>query len=205
LIDRGIGLDEVLVGIDAQVVASERRHDAHRDRLPNVEWIADREHDVAHAQVLRAAKGDCRQIGKSDLEDRKIALRIGADQVCIDLAPVRKLDGNLFRGFDNMVVRQDITVGGGNDARAEVERTLIGVLAASKETIRDGIFTFAWPHLLGGVDTHHGAHRPTGRVGIRRGARCTVAGIGKGYLLDGDGAGNRSRNHRRRAAQPFGS
>ena len=49
-IDRGVGLDEVLVAQPAQAAAADRRDDARGHRLAEAERIADRDHEIADAQ-----------------------------------------------------------------------------------------------------------------------------------------------------------
>ena len=55
-VDRGVGLDEVLEAVDAEMVAAERRHDAHRHRVAEAEGVADRQHDVADLHASRACR-----------------------------------------------------------------------------------------------------------------------------------------------------
>ena len=55
-VDRGVGLDEVLEGVDAEAGAAERRDDAAGHRLADAEGIADREHHVADAQRSRRSR-----------------------------------------------------------------------------------------------------------------------------------------------------
>ena len=55
-IDRGVGLDEVLDG--AAALAHDHAYDALRDRLPEAQRIADREHAVAALDILDVGDGD---------------------------------------------------------------------------------------------------------------------------------------------------
>ena len=52
-IDRGVGLDEVLVALDARPLRPERAHDARGGGLAQAERIADRDHEVADLRARR--------------------------------------------------------------------------------------------------------------------------------------------------------
>ena len=54
-IDGSIGLNEILEIRDAEAAAAGRADDALRHGLAETEWIADRQHHVAGAQLVRAA------------------------------------------------------------------------------------------------------------------------------------------------------
>ena len=89
LVDRRVGLNEVLESVDAEIAAPERGNDAHRYGLTDVKRIADREHDVADLQGVRSAERDRRQVASLDLQYREVAFRVGADQLGFELAAVR--------------------------------------------------------------------------------------------------------------------
>ena len=84
-IDRRVGLDEILEGVDSQLCAPQRRDDAHRHALADAERVADRQHDVADANVFHASerdRGKARILPRrrADPEDREIGFGIGADR-----------------------------------------------------------------------------------------------------------------------------
>jgi hypothetical protein len=60
-VDRRVGLDEVLEGVDPEVRATQRRDDTHGHRLTDAERVADGQHDVADANVVHLPEGDRRQ------------------------------------------------------------------------------------------------------------------------------------------------
>ena len=62
-VDRSIGLDEVLVGVEAQLVATGGADDAHGDGLPDAEGVAYRQGDVAYANAVGMAERDGGQVG----------------------------------------------------------------------------------------------------------------------------------------------
>src|ERR1022692_3516805 len=78
-IDRRVGLDEVLVVLDAHIPPTGRAHDPFSDRLPDAEWIADCQHDVTDLHVVTVGQGNNRQIVRVDLDHGDIGLRIPAD------------------------------------------------------------------------------------------------------------------------------
>ena len=55
-VDRGVGLDELLVAVGADPAAPERADDAGGDRLPDAERVADRDHEVADVHRVRVAE-----------------------------------------------------------------------------------------------------------------------------------------------------
>jgi len=59
-IDRGVGLDEVLKSIYAELVAAGGADNAHGHGLPHAEGIADGQHHVADAQIVGMAERDDR-------------------------------------------------------------------------------------------------------------------------------------------------
>ena len=61
-IDRRIGLDEILEGVDAQMRAAQGADDAHGHGLPDAEGVADGEHNVTHFHFIGVAKGDAGQV-----------------------------------------------------------------------------------------------------------------------------------------------
>ena len=94
LVDRGIDLQEVVVGAGADVAAA-GRDDAGRDGAAEAERIADRQHPVADARRIRG-EADEREVGAAfGLDQRQIGARIGADHLgLIGLAVIgRDFDG----------------------------------------------------------------------------------------------------------------
>jgi hypothetical protein len=123
---RGVGLDEVLV---ARVVVAElfaehavlRAHDAHRHRLPEAEGVADREHVVADAHVIRVAQRDGLEVARSLVEahDRDVRGGVAAEDARAQLAVVRELDDDLVGAGHDVVVREDDAALVDDEARAE--------------------------------------------------------------------------------------
>ena len=91
-IDRGVGLDEVLVGRDAEIRASDGRDDAERDGLIQLVRVADREHPLGDLELRRVAPRHRRQIPGVDLQQRQVGGRIDADELGRHLALVGERD-----------------------------------------------------------------------------------------------------------------
>src|SRR5439155_20009571 len=68
-IDRRVGLDEVLVGGDADVTAPGRTHDADRDGLVEPEWVANRDGPLA----------DTERVGIPEPRHRQLDVRLEPD------------------------------------------------------------------------------------------------------------------------------
>jgi len=68
--------NEVLEGVDTELVASERADDAAGDGLTDAEGVADGQHLVAHLQVVGIAQHDHRQLVEFDLEHGQVAVGV---------------------------------------------------------------------------------------------------------------------------------
>ena len=109
-IDRGIGLNEILVPLDAEPRAAERADDPGCHRLAEAEWIADRHHEVADLKLIRIAEIEGDQSGGFHLQQRNVGAGVAADELGRELAAVREIDRDLVRVFHHMVIRQDVAV-----------------------------------------------------------------------------------------------
>ena len=108
-INRRIGLNEVLVVLDAEVAAALRAHDAHRHGLADAERIADRQRVVADLHFGRIAQRNrWLNLSPVQLQHRDVRLRIGADDLRLELALVRQRDLHVGRAVHDVVVRQHV-------------------------------------------------------------------------------------------------
>ena len=57
-VDRSVGLNEVLIVLDAQTAASRGADDSHRGRFADSEWVANREHEIAHVQAWSSRRAE---------------------------------------------------------------------------------------------------------------------------------------------------
>ena len=119
-VDRGVGLDEIFILLDAEPAPAERAHDAAAHRLPDAEGIADRQHHVAHFELVAVAERRRGETGRVDFHDRHIGLGIAADDRGLEF-PARLAEGDLHLvgAVDHVVVRQNIAVSRDDHARAE--------------------------------------------------------------------------------------
>src|SRR3989338_6173279 len=79
-VDRGVGLDETLKGVQPQMIALECADDANGDSLPHAERVADGEHHIAHLRLLRVTEGDGGKLaGQFDLDDGEVGFRVRAE------------------------------------------------------------------------------------------------------------------------------
>ena len=200
-VDRRIGLDEIFEGIDAEMIAAQRRHDAHRDGLSDAERIADREHDIAHLRTVELRQRDRWQVLQVDLHDGEIGLGIGADQFASTLAPVGKRDFDFVGRLNHVIVGQDITIGADDHAGAKAELPFVRRAVIAKEAAEEGIVIERARRLLCGLgreDVHDGRHGAL---------RCDAVGI----LRDRGRAFGLAHRHRcrlhlcpaRRASEPL--
>ncbi len=124
-VDRGVGLDEVLVAFRVDPRPPERRDDAARHGLAEAEGIADGDDEIAHQQFLGIAKGHLGQVLGVDPEHRDVGGRIAADQLGLEAPVVAKGDADLVGILDHVAVGQHEAVPGiDDDARARAHLAL---------------------------------------------------------------------------------
>ena len=99
--------------------ASLRADDAHRHGLADAERVADREHDVADADLVGVAERQRLQVGAVDLQHRQVARLVGADDLRLEGAAVGQFDADLLGAVDHVVVGEDVAVRPDDDAGAE--------------------------------------------------------------------------------------
>ena len=146
-VDGGVGLDEVFVVFDAEVAAAGGADDAGGDGLADAEGVADGEHDVAYLDLVAVGHGDDREVLGVNLDDGDVGLGVAANDFGGELAAILHCHFNLFGAIHDMVVGQDVTVFGDDDARAEaflardVEPAVGRLLAllVAKEAAPEGI------------------------------------------------------------------
>ena len=110
-IDGGVGLDEELIVADADVGARHRRDDAVRHGLADAERIADRQHHVAHLQIVGIGELQRREtlLGALDAQHGKIAALILQHDVGGEFALVRQRHLHFAGAFDDVIVGDDET------------------------------------------------------------------------------------------------
>ena len=174
-VDRRIGLNEIFKGVDAEMTARQRADNAERHRLPDAEWIADRQHQIADLRLIGLAEGNRRQLRQIDLDDREIGIGIGADHFGFGTAVVSERDFDFIRRFNHVRVGEDVTFFTDDDAGTKVAAFLrrapslslsFAVAFAAEEITEHRVvhkrcalcFDF-----LAGVNIHHRRHRALGR------------------------------------------
>ena len=130
-VDRGVGLDEVDVRAGGDV-AGHGRDDAAGDGAAEAEGVADGDHVLADAHRVAVAEHQLGQAGGVDLEQREVGLRVGADDLGVELAVVGEADLHLFGVVDHVVVGDDVAVVLQDEARAQRH----AVLAALRPLLR---------------------------------------------------------------------
>ena len=106
-VDRGVDLEEVVVGAGADV-APAARDDARGDGAPEPEGVSDRDHPVADPRTVGVPELDCRQrIAGVHLDEREIGLRVHAHYLGFELAPVLKRHGHRVGPLHHVVAGDD--------------------------------------------------------------------------------------------------
>src|SRR3954453_19002221 len=117
-VDGRIGLDKVLDAALASALQPAESpplgaHDTRRDGEgePFAQRIADRQHPLADSGVVAIAQRHRRQLGGVDLEHRHVGIRIGADDLGLELAPIEQPYGDLLGALHDVVVGQNVAIG----------------------------------------------------------------------------------------------
>ena len=74
-----------------------------------------------------------RQIGRVDLQQRQIGARVGTDHGRDELASIVHAHDDLVRVFDDVVVGEDVALGGNDESRTE--RTALTERCAAAATV----------------------------------------------------------------------
>src|ERR1700730_9230569 len=106
-IDRRVGLDEVLIALNAQATATRCAYDSHRGRSADPKRIADCKDKVAYLQFRRVAERKSGQACSVDSQDRNVGLRVGADDLSLKLAVIAQEHLDVGSPIDYVVVRDD--------------------------------------------------------------------------------------------------
>src|SRR5690606_12430809 len=121
-IDRGIRLDEVVVGAGVYV-ALPRRDDPGGNGPAEPERIADRDHPVADARLGRVAELQERQrLLRLHLEQGDVGFRVTSDERRGQRRLVMEADEDLVGVLDDMVVGDDVAVRVDHEAGTERRR-----------------------------------------------------------------------------------
>ena len=172
-IDAGIGLDVTVIGTAGIGGAIDGGNDARSHRTTKTEGVADGDDPVTHARLAGIAEIDEGERRPAlDLQHRKVARRVIADQFRRIFRAVGHGDGNLFHRAapgraDDMVVRHDEAVGGDDEAGTERLRltrlrllrlALASAIAEQAFERRSGKGVLLLLHLdpLAGGDVDHG-------------------------------------------------
>ncbi len=176
-VDRGVGLDEVLVVGDADVGPALGRDDPHRHRLPHSERVADGEHHVSQPQPPGVSQGQRVQVLGLALQPqhREIRLGIGAHHLGLQLAVVGEGHADLVGVLDHVVVGQHDAVCGDDHARAQallpalarhaVERELSAEEVLEEWVAKEGPARWLLTQGAGGRDVDHRGQRRLRHVG----------------------------------------
>ena len=170
-VDRGVGLDEVFVVVQAQLITPGGADDAHGHGLADAERVADGQGHVADADVVGAADGDRRQVFQIDLQHREVGFRVAADHAGQGFTAVLERDHDLVGAAGHVVVGQDVAFRAHDHAgtEARLHALLLGRVVAEKAAeLR--VFKQRMVRLVddfGGVQVHHRRRGGGHCVGIR--------------------------------------
>ena len=117
-VDRGVGLEEVLVhvALGHPVLGAD---DALGHGLADAEGIAHGEHHVADGDFAAVGERQRGQVIRLDLDERDIRLRVGADEFGDQVPSVGQRDADLGGVLDDVIVCEDVAFRGNDHAGAE--------------------------------------------------------------------------------------
>src|SRR4051794_17305300 len=126
-IDGRVGLDEVLVLRQADVVAPRRRHDPEGDGLVQLKRVANRQHPLRDLQSRRIAPWHRRQVARVHFHQRQIGVGIDADHLAWHFTLVGERDGDIditqrdpaLVARDDVIIGEDVAVAADDHAGAE--------------------------------------------------------------------------------------
>ena len=113
-------LNEILVPLDVDAAAAERADDTRGGGLPQAEWIADRDDEVADIEIVGVAELELAEVLCFYSQQRNVRRRIAADDLCIELTAVGERHDDRLRVLDDVAVRYDQSLlGVDDDPRAD--------------------------------------------------------------------------------------
>ncbi len=121
-IDGDVGLDERQI---VSGIATLGRDDSGGDRVVESERRTDRQHPFTHTQAIRIADRHERQMIGLDLDQRHVGTAIGADQLAAQFALVGQRDVDFIGLVDDMMIGEDVAVGGNDETRTDAARHLL--------------------------------------------------------------------------------
>src|SRR5579862_6837786 len=121
-IDCCVGLNELtrfarVVG--KRIWTIQRAHNTARDRKAKPEWIAEREHRLSWVQCRGISPRNAGQTSAIYFDHSQIRQWIGANQFGFKDFAVAHGDADVDRAVDYVVVGDDVSIGGNDDAAAD--------------------------------------------------------------------------------------
>ncbi|KPY93045.1 Uncharacterized protein ALO94_05565 [Pseudomonas syringae pv. spinaceae] len=173
-VDGCVGLNEVFIRVQAQLVTPSGADDAHRHGLADAERVADGQCHVADTNAVGARDGNGWQVFQIDFQDRKVGFRVVANDSGDGFAAVLERHHDLVRASGDVVIGQDVAFRAHHHARAKAGlHALLFRRVVAKEAPELRVFkkrVGALVHHLGGIEVDHRWRCGNDRIGIGRGA-----------------------------------
>src|SRR6185437_14754691 len=143
-IDGSVRLNEVLIVLDTQSTASGGANDAHGRGFADAVRVANSKHDVSDMQIARVAELHRRQIGRVNFEHRDVRIGVGADDFRREFALIGKANFDIGGAVYHVIIREDCSVRGNNDAGAKTLFALalghhLAAALIAEELLEEGI------------------------------------------------------------------
>jgi len=111
-IDGRVGLDEVFVVLDTEVRPAGGADDSHGHGLADAKGITNRKSEITDLNFGRIAKGDGGQVVRINLQNGNVRLGIAANDLGGEFALVAQRNFNVRGAIDNVIVGQNVSIGG---------------------------------------------------------------------------------------------
>jgi len=132
-IDRGVGLNEVLVAVGIEAGARQPADDSRSDGMLQAEGVADGYDEIADLEARGIAERHLREPLGTHLEHGDVRVLVAADHLGLEVAPVLQRHGDLVRVLDDVCVGDDVALlGVDNDARAGAAEQVLARAPATR-------------------------------------------------------------------------
>ena len=139
-VDRGVGLDELIVISAEAEIASFRTHHAESESVGQLKRCSDREGEFPDLKSVAVPQLRHRKIGAIDLQNSQVAPLIRTHDLGLEAPPIAQFHLNPTRSIDDMVVGENVAVGGKNEPRADIgRRVFLGFPGIQRHPVRASI------------------------------------------------------------------
>ena len=142
-VDARVGLEVVLDGVHPEAAAALGREDTGRHRVAEAEGRPDRDDPLADARRVGIAEARRREARRVDLDDGEVGRRVSTDEGRRQVPPVPETHVDRERVLDDMVVRENRSVGREDDPGAHRAGDRLVAARAADPKSRESMSAFS--------------------------------------------------------------